>query len=79
MCEILQANVLLEKFHSSWSDFRNHLKCKNKDFTLQKLISHIRTKEANRLKDKYQFNSQNLSNANLVEFVNTSIKNKFKN
>ena len=78
MCEILQANVLLEKFPSSWSDFRNHLKHKKKDFTLQELISHMRTEEANRLKDKYQSDSQNLSNANLVESAGTFTKNRFK-
>ncbi|KAA0058501.1 ty1-copia retrotransposon protein [Cucumis melo var. makuwa] len=52
MCEILQANVLLEKFPPSWNDYRNHLKHKKKDLKLQELISHMRTEEANRLKDK---------------------------
>ncbi|KAL2237832.1 UNVERIFIED_CONTAM: hypothetical protein Sindi_0974900 [Sesamum indicum] len=28
MCEILQANVLLEKFPHTWSEYRNHLKHK---------------------------------------------------
>ena len=51
MCDILQANVLTEKFLSSWSDYRNHLKHK-KDLTLQELISHMRIEEANRMKDK---------------------------
>ncbi|KAA0051003.1 ty1-copia retrotransposon protein [Cucumis melo var. makuwa] len=31
MCEILQANVLLEKFPPSWNGYRNHLKHKKKD------------------------------------------------
>ncbi|KAL0419010.1 UNVERIFIED_CONTAM: hypothetical protein Sradi_1314500 [Sesamum radiatum] len=48
MCEILQANVLLEKFPPSWNDYRNHLKHKKRDLTLQELISHMRTEEANR-------------------------------
>ncbi|XP_070010770.1 uncharacterized protein [Nicotiana sylvestris] len=52
MCKILQANVLLEKFPPSWSDYRNQLKHKKKNLTLQELISHMRTKEANRLKDE---------------------------
>ncbi|TYK28557.1 ty1-copia retrotransposon protein [Cucumis melo var. makuwa] len=52
MCEVLQANVLLEKFPPSWNDYRNHLKHKKKDLKLQELISHMRIKEANRLKDK---------------------------
>ncbi|XP_070037063.1 uncharacterized protein [Nicotiana tomentosiformis] len=52
MCEILQANALLEKFLPSLSDYRNQLKHKKKNLTLQKLISHMRTEEANRLKDE---------------------------
>ncbi|KAA0048183.1 ty1-copia retrotransposon protein [Cucumis melo var. makuwa] len=52
MCEILQANVLLEKFPPSWNDYRNHLKHKKKNLKLKELISHMRTEEANRLKDK---------------------------
>nr|XP_016442718.1 PREDICTED: uncharacterized protein LOC107768129 [Nicotiana tabacum] len=53
MCEILQVNVLcLEKFPPSWSDYRNQLKHKKKNLTLQELISQMRTEEANRLKDE---------------------------
>ncbi|XP_060210766.1 uncharacterized protein LOC132637736 [Lycium barbarum] len=44
MCEVFQANVLLEKFLPSWSDYRNQLKHKKKDLTIQELISHMRTK-----------------------------------
>src|ERR1044072_2838318 len=76
MCEILQANVLIEKFPPSWSDFRNHLKHKRKDLTFQELISHMRTEEANRLKDKYFFAPQNFSNANLVESGGGSVRNR---
>jgi len=43
MWEILYANVLIEKFSPSWSDYRNHLKYKKKDLMLQELISHMRT------------------------------------
>ncbi|KAA0049764.1 ty1-copia retrotransposon protein [Cucumis melo var. makuwa] len=68
MCEILQANVLLEKFRPSWNDCRNHLKHKKKDLKLQELISHMRTEEANRLKDKKGRPSQKPTpQANLAE------------
>ncbi|TYK14258.1 ty1-copia retrotransposon protein [Cucumis melo var. makuwa] len=67
MCEILQANVLLEKFLPSWNDYRNHLKHKKKDLKLKELISHMRTEEANRLKDKLATKNLNSVNANLVE------------
>ncbi|KAA0060679.1 ty1-copia retrotransposon protein [Cucumis melo var. makuwa] len=67
MCEILQANVLLEKFPPSWNDYQNHLKHKKKDLNLQELINHMHTKEANRLKDKLASKNLNSVNANLVE------------
>ncbi|KAK4393567.1 hypothetical protein Sango_1827500 [Sesamum angolense] len=77
MCEILQANVLLEKFPPSWNDYRNHLKHKKRDLTLQELISHMRTEEANRLKDKEISNSSFSIKANLVE-PSESSKDRFQ-
>ncbi|CAJ2651892.1 unnamed protein product [Trifolium pratense] len=69
MCEILQANVLLEKFPPSWSDYRNQLKHKKRDLSLQELINHMKTEEANQLKDKHVLHSVNSINANVVEFA----------
>ena len=77
MCEIHQTNVLIENLPPSWSDFRNHLKHKNKDLTLQELISHMRTEEANRLKDKYLYAPEYFSNANLVESAGGLVRNRF--
>ncbi|KAL0370798.1 UNVERIFIED_CONTAM: hypothetical protein Sangu_0397900 [Sesamum angustifolium] len=77
MCEILQANVLLKKFPPSWNDYRNYLTHKKRDLTLQELISHMRTEEANRLKDKKISNSSFSINANLVE-PSKSSKDKFQ-
>ncbi|KAL0287062.1 UNVERIFIED_CONTAM: hypothetical protein Sangu_2708500 [Sesamum angustifolium] len=67
MCDVLQANVLLEKFLLSWSKYRNHLKHKKKDLNLQELISHMRIEEANYLKDKEIPNFSISFKANLVE------------
>ncbi|XP_075096171.1 uncharacterized protein LOC142174282 [Nicotiana tabacum] len=72
MCEILQA--------------MNQLKYKKKNLTIQELISHMRTEEANRLKDeeaewfkdKMKSLSLNSSKANLVESFSTFVKDKFK-
>ncbi|KAL0320415.1 UNVERIFIED_CONTAM: hypothetical protein Sradi_5303000 [Sesamum radiatum] len=77
MCDVLQANVLLEKFPPTWSEYRNHLKHKKKDLNLQELISHMRTEEANRLKDKEISNPHISFKANLVE-SSTSSKNRFQ-
>ena len=43
MCENLRANVLIEKFSPSWSDYMNQVKHKKKDLTISELISHMRT------------------------------------
>nr|GEW34376.1 Ty1-copia retrotransposon protein [Tanacetum cinerariifolium] len=78
MCEILQANVLLEKFPPLWNDYRNQLKHKKRDLSLQELISRMRTKEANHLKDKQISNSSSSVKANLVESASTSKNNRNK-
>jgi len=78
MCEILQANVLIEKFAPSWSDYKNHLKHKKMDLTRQEPISHMRTEEANRLKDKMVSVSLNSSKANLAESAVPANKDRFR-
>ncbi|GAA0158755.1 hypothetical protein LIER_15700 [Lithospermum erythrorhizon] len=65
--DIFMANVLLVKFPSTWNEYRNRLKHKKKDMPLQEMISHIRTEEANQLKDKVDFVAQISTNVNLVE------------
>ncbi|KAL0462670.1 UNVERIFIED_CONTAM: hypothetical protein Slati_0154600 [Sesamum latifolium] len=77
MCEILQANFLLDKFPPSWSEYRNRLKHKKRDLTLQELISHMRTEEANREKDKLNYISTLSVKANLVECIGS--KDRFQN
>ncbi|CAN1148821.1 hypothetical protein LINPERHAP2_LOCUS16697 [Linum perenne] len=72
MCEILQANVLIEKLPESWSTYRNHLKHKKKYMTLKELIGHMKIEEANRLKDKNSLPISDSVEANLVESVNGS-------
>ena len=67
LCDVFLANVLLEKFPPSWSDYRNHLKHKKKDLTLEELVCHMRTEEANRLKDKLLSLPSIAPKVNLVE------------
>jgi len=78
MCENLQANVLIKNFLSSWIDYRNHLKYKKKDLILQELISHMRTEEANWVKEKMSSLLLNYVNSNLVESTIPANKNRFK-
>ena len=67
MCEVLQANVLIEKLPDSWSNYRNHLKHKKKDMSLEELVSHMKIEEANRLKDKDSSPYELSVKANIVE------------
>ncbi|GAA0186774.1 hypothetical protein LIER_34062 [Lithospermum erythrorhizon] len=77
--EIFLANVMLEKFPPSWSEYRNHLKHKKREMPLQELISHMRAEEPSRLKDKPDRVTPNSStNANLVETGAPSNFNWFK-
>ncbi|XP_074276914.1 uncharacterized protein LOC141600571 [Silene latifolia] len=80
--EIFLANVLLEKIPPSWSDYKNHLKHKKKNLSLQELVGHMRTDEANRLKDKTINVFVNALNAfvkaNLVESGGPSYAEKSK-
>ena len=78
MCEILHANMLIEKFPPSWSNYRNQFKHKKKDLTLQELISHLRTEDANCLKDKMYSLSLNSSKSNLVESIVPINRDRFK-
>lgn len=52
MCEVLKANLLLEKLPPFCNEYRNSIKHKKHDLTLKKPIDHMRTKEANCLKHK---------------------------
>ncbi|KAK5784443.1 hypothetical protein PVK06_038967 [Gossypium arboreum] len=82
MCEILQANILIEKLSKSWADYLNLLKHKKRDIPLERLISHMKIKEANRPKDKALITSSQFSlKASIVEsgFGSGLKLNRFKN
>lgn len=80
-CEILQANVLIEKLLKSWSNYRNLLKHKKRDMSLEEPICHMKIEEANRLNDKDSITASELSlKANIVESSSgpkLSLKNYF--
>ncbi|CAI8583585.1 unnamed protein product [Vicia faba] len=68
MCEVLQANFLIEKLLDSWSNYRNQQKHKKKDLNLLELVNHMNIELANRLKDKHVPKvSDNLVKASVVE------------
>uniref|UniRef100_A0A7N2LRG7 Reverse transcriptase zinc-binding domain-containing protein n=1 Tax=Quercus lobata TaxID=97700 RepID=A0A7N2LRG7_QUELO len=65
--DAFQAVALIEKLPPSWKEYRNYLKHKKRDTSLEDLIVHIRIEESNQEKDKSDLASEFSSKANLVE------------
>lgn len=61
----------LEKLPPSWKDYRNYLKHKKRDLSMEDLVVHIRIEESNRMRDTTNYpNLEFTSKANLVEQKN---------
>ena len=69
-CDQFQANCLLEKLPPSWQNYVHSMKHKQKDFTLQELVSGIKIEEQNRIQTKGKSQDHSSSTANLVESKN---------
>ncbi|XP_056692068.1 uncharacterized protein [Spinacia oleracea] len=76
ICELFQANCLLEKLTPSWQTYVHSMKHKQKDFTLQELVSHIKIEEQNRIQTKGKTTDHSSSTANLVETKRNAGYNK---
>ena len=44
ICDIFQADCLLDNLSPSWSSYGSNMKHKEKDFKLEELIAHIKMK-----------------------------------
>ncbi|XP_072976984.1 uncharacterized protein [Typha angustifolia] len=64
--ESFQVAAIIEKLPPSWRDFKNYLKHKCKEMTLEELIVRLRIEEDNRTAEK-KIGSQYVSKANVVE------------
>ena len=69
MNEAFQAAVIIEKLPPGWKEFKNYLKRKRKEMTVQDLVLRLRIEEDNKNR------SVTSSNANIVEVKKNS---KFK-
>lgn len=72
--ETFQVAAMIEKLPPSWVDFKNYLKHKRKDMTVEDLIVRLRIEEDNKLALKNTY-SNGSSKANVVE-TGQSSKNK---
>lgn len=69
LSESFQVTALIEKLPSSWKDFKNYLKHKQKEMKLEDIIVRLRIEEDNRKSEKRNGTSNLLeSNANIVEW-----------
>ena len=67
ICEGFQVSSIIEKLPPSWKDYKNGLKHKKKEMTLEDLIVRLRIEEDNRNAERKEKNSEFSSKANLVE------------
>ncbi|XP_075112920.1 uncharacterized protein LOC142182617 [Nicotiana tabacum] len=66
------AGVLIEKLSDSWSDYKNNLKHKQKNFTIEEIVTHILIEDSNR-KEFAKARMTSLK-ANLVQSSNKNRK-----
>ncbi|OIT36784.1 hypothetical protein A4A49_46442, partial [Nicotiana attenuata] len=70
--EKFAAGVLIEKLPDSWSDYKNNLKHKQKNFTIEEIVTHILIEDSNR-KESAKARMTTLK-ANLVQSSNNNRK-----
>ena len=67
LSETFQVAAFIEKLPPSWRDFKNYLKHKRKELSLEDFIVRLRIEEDNRLSEKKVGKNLEVSKANVVE------------
>ena len=73
------ARLLIEKLPDSWSEYKQHLKHKQKQLSLGDLITHVIIEDTNRKEQKVAKVKQMSTKANLVQIDTKRYKNKSQN
>ena len=76
LSETFQVAAFIEKLPPSWRDFKNYLKHKRKELSLEDLIVRLRIEEDNRLSEKKVENNLELSKPMLLKDLNPTIRGK---
>ena len=76
LSETFQVAAFIEKLPPSWRDFKNYLKHKRMELSLEDLIVWLRIEEDNRLSEKKVGKNLELSRANVVEGSKPNKKRK---
>ncbi|XP_019231941.1 PREDICTED: uncharacterized protein LOC109212726 [Nicotiana attenuata] len=74
--EAFQVAVFIEKLFPLWKDFKNYLKHKRKEMTLEDLIVCLQIKEDNKAAEKKSRGNSTIMGTNIVEEASTSKKEK---
>ncbi|GJZ32058.1 pol polyprotein [Tanacetum coccineum] len=75
--EAFQVAAIIEKLPPSWVDFKNYLKHKRKEISVEDLIVHLRIEEDNKLAQKNTY-APDSAKANMVEHAGSSSKSNSK-
>ncbi|KAK4280476.1 hypothetical protein QN277_012099 [Acacia crassicarpa] len=67
LSESFQVAAFIEKLPPSWKDFKNYLKHKRKEMSLEDLIVQLRIEEDNKISEKKLGSNPIVSKANIVE------------
>ncbi|XP_019261257.1 PREDICTED: uncharacterized protein LOC109239189 [Nicotiana attenuata] len=74
--EAFQVAAFIEKLPPLWKDFKNYLKHKRKEMTLEDLIVRLRIEEENKAAEKKSRGNSTIMGANIFEEASTSKKRK---
>ena len=77
LSETFQVACMIEKLPPSWIDFKNYLKHKRKEMTIEDLVVRLRIEEDNKVAQKQGY-VPNSAKANIVEHGQSSKGNKGK-
>nr|GEZ69764.1 uncharacterized protein [Tanacetum cinerariifolium] len=77
LSETFQVVTIIEKLPQSWVEFKNYLKYKRKEISVEDLVVRLRIEEDNKLAQKNTF-TPDFAKANMVEHVRSSSKSNSK-
>ena len=67
LSETFQVTAIIEKLHPIWKDFKNYLKHKRKEMSIEDLIIRLHIEEDNRGSEKKWAHNLGEAKANFVE------------
>ena len=72
LSETFQVDAIIEKMSLTWKDFKNYLRHKRKEMSIEDLVIRLHIKEDNRGSEKKMAQNSNEAKANFVEHSQSS-------